>query len=177
MSIALANFQFKVITKVFANRLASIAPKIISPQQRGFIRGRHIQECICITSEAVNLLDYKTFGGNLVLKLDIKKAFDTLDWDFLLQVLQAVGFNSTFYRWITTILNSAKLSFAVNGRSVGFISCKRGVRQGDPLPPLLFFLAEDVLSRGIARLVESGAMATIHGPNRFASPQLCYVCR
>lgn len=82
--IALANLQFKVITKVLADRLATLAPRIISPQRRGFIRDRHIQECICITSEAVNLLDYNTFGRNLAIKLDIKKAFDTIDWNLLL---------------------------------------------------------------------------------------------
>lgn len=73
--IALANFQFKVITKI----LATIAPKIISEQRRGFIRERQITDCICVASEAVNMLDYKTFGGNLELKFDIKKVFDTID--------------------------------------------------------------------------------------------------
>lgn len=102
----------------------------------------------------VNLLDYKTFGGNLALKLDIKKAFDIVDWDFLLKVLQAYGFNSKFFHWISLILHSAKLSFSINGKSVGFISCKRGVRQGDPL---LFSLAKDVLNRGITQLVNCGA--------------------
>lgn len=95
-SIALANFQFKIITKVLANRLALIDPKIISHQQRGFIRERHIHECICKAAETINLLDYKTFGGNLALKLDIKKDLDTLDWDFLIKMLQAFGFNEKF---------------------------------------------------------------------------------
>lgn len=75
----MANFQFKVVTKVLADRLAITAPKIISEQQRGFIKGRHISECIFSTSEAINLLDSKAFGGNVALKFDIKKAFDTLD--------------------------------------------------------------------------------------------------
>lgn len=77
--IALANFEFKIITKVLAGRLAQIAPKIVSPQQKGFVKGRSIKECICVASEAANLLDYKAFGENLALKLDIRKAFDTLD--------------------------------------------------------------------------------------------------
>lgn len=168
--IALANFQFKVITKVLADRLAAIASRIISPQQRGFVRGRHIQDCICIASEAANLLDYKTFGGNLALKLDIKKAFDTIDWDFLLSVLQAFGFNSKFRKWINVILHSAKLSFSVNGKSVGYLACQRGVRQGDPLSALLFCITEEVLSRGISDLVRRGALSPITGPNGFQSP-------
>lgn len=94
--IALANFQFKIITKVQADRLASIAPKIISENQRGFIRSRKIQDCVCIASEAINLMDKKTFGGNLPIKLDVKKAFDTIDWNLLLKVLNSFGFNDTF---------------------------------------------------------------------------------
>lgn len=71
--IALANFQFKIITKVIADRLATIAPKIVSIQEKGFLRGRNISEFICMTSEAMKMLDYKTFGGNVALKLDIKR--------------------------------------------------------------------------------------------------------
>lgn len=77
--IALANFKLKIITKVMADRLAKIAPCIVSENQRGFIQGRHIGECICLTSEAINLLEKKSFGGSLALKIDIKKAFDTMD--------------------------------------------------------------------------------------------------
>ncbi|XP_019433790.1 PREDICTED: uncharacterized protein LOC109340533 [Lupinus angustifolius] len=94
--IALANFQFKIITKVLADRLAAIAPRIISNQQRGFIKERQIKDCICLASEAINMLDHKTFGSNLAIKLDIKKPFDTIEWTFLLDTLQAFGFNSKF---------------------------------------------------------------------------------
>lgn len=77
--IALANFKFKIITKILADRLSEIAPKIISPNQRDFIQGREIGDCICLASEGINLLDRKSFGGNLALKIDIRKAFDTID--------------------------------------------------------------------------------------------------
>lgn len=85
-STALANFQFKIITKILADRLVIIAPKIVSEQQRGFIKGHHISDFICIASEAVNMLDSKCFGGNVVLKFDIRKAFDTIDWCFSFDV-------------------------------------------------------------------------------------------
>lgn len=62
----------------------------------------------------LTLLDYKVFGGNVALKLDVKKAFDTIDWYFLLRVLKAFGFNSTFCSWIQPVLNSAKLSINRN---------------------------------------------------------------
>lgn len=148
--IALANFQFKIVTKILADRLAIITMRIISPEQRGFIRDRNISDCIILASEAVNVLDKKRFGGNVIMKVDIKKAFDTLDWHFLIAVLQRFGFSPVFTDWILNILHSARLSILVNGKAVGFFSCSRGVRQGDPLSPLLFCLAEEVLSRALS---------------------------
>lgn len=94
--IALANFEFKVITKIMADRLASVAAKIISKQQRGFIKRMSIVDCICTASEVINMLDHKSYGGNVALKFDIKKAFDTMNWYFLLQVLSSFGFDDIF---------------------------------------------------------------------------------
>lgn len=136
--IALANFKFKIISKVLADRLATIMPHITSKEQRGFIKGRNIKDCIYLTSEAVNLLQKKSYGGNIAFKIDISKAYDTLEWPFLLKVLHTFGFNSTFCGWIKEILESAMLSISVIGKQNGFFKCKRGVRQGDPLSPLLF---------------------------------------
>jgi len=98
--ITVANFKFKVISKILANRLASIMPAITSVRQRGFIRGKNIKDCICLASEAVNVLHKKTFGGNHAIKVDIAKAFDTLDWSFIIRVLKAYGFNDMFCKWI-----------------------------------------------------------------------------
>lgn len=159
-----------MITNVIVDRLALISPKVISMQQRGFVNGRQIFDCICTTSEDVNMLDYKSFGGNIALKFDIRKAFDTIDWNFLLNVLYAFGFNNTFCGWIKNILKSAKLSILVNGHPTGYFACKRGVRQGDPLSPLLFCLAEDALSRGITFLANSGALKPMSCPRNCAAP-------
>ncbi|XP_019422999.1 PREDICTED: uncharacterized protein LOC109332473 [Lupinus angustifolius] len=146
-----------------------IAARLISPNQRGFIKDRSIQDCICCASEAINLLDHKVFGGNLALKLDITKAFDTLDWKFLADTLTAFGFGGKFISWINSIMHSAKLSVVVNGKSYGYFSCSRGVRQGDPLSPLLFCLAEDVLSRGISNLCEENKISSIKGPRNLCT--------
>jgi len=156
--IALANFQFKIVTKILAERLAIISMRIVSPQQSGFVHDRNIYGCVILASEVINLLLTKQFGGNVAVKVDIRKAFDTMDWNFLLLVLKMFSFHSVFCDWIRDILHFAHLSVMVNGNIVGFFPCKRGVCQGDPLSPLLFCLAEEVLSRAIELDRVSGAL-------------------
>jgi hypothetical protein len=85
--ITLANFQFKIVTNNIADRLANITTRIISVEQRGFIRDRYISECVILAYEAINLLEKCQYGCNVALKVDIAKAFDTLDWNFLITVL------------------------------------------------------------------------------------------
>jgi len=131
--IALANFLFKIVTKIVADRLAGITTRIISMEQRGYVRDRNISDCIIIASEAINSLGKNQYGGNIALKVDIAKAFDTLDWNFLMMVLSNFGFSTIFVNWILIIINSARLSILVNGKAVGFFSCTRGV-------PLCFFV-------------------------------------
>ena len=168
--ISMSNFKFNVISKIIADRLAQVMPSIISKEQMGFIHDRNIKDCICIASEAANLLHNKAFGGNLALKIDITKAFDTLEWPFLLQVLKKFGFNDIFCTWIDVILKFAFLSISINGESHGYFNCTKGARQGDPLSPLLFCIAEDVHSRSLKKLVEIGKLKLIKGTINFNVP-------
>ncbi|XP_004301904.1 PREDICTED: uncharacterized protein LOC101292910 [Fragaria vesca subsp. vesca] len=138
--IALTDFVFKIIPKILALRLSSVSARIISPQQHAFVPGRNISNCILTTSECFNLLDSKGFGGNVAVKVDITKAFDTLSWDFLLHVLQAFGFNHTFVRWVCALLKSAKLSILFNGRQLHRISSPRGT-----IAPSHVLFADDVI--------------------------------
>ncbi|KAK2642188.1 hypothetical protein Ddye_023951 [Dipteronia dyeriana] len=167
--IVLGNFLFKISSKIFADRLAQVAARIISPQQFGFIRDRHIEDCIALSSDCVNVLHKKCYGGNEAMKIDIQKAFDTLNWKFLCRVLRAFVFSQTFMDWIVSILGSSRLSILINGSPTSYFSCSRGVRQGDHLSPLLFGLAEDFLSRLLSRMVESDQLLPISSPRGFSA--------
>jgi hypothetical protein len=90
-----------------------------------------------------------------------------------LKVLKQFGFNSIFCNWIKVILSSAYLSISINGSLHGFFNCTRGVRQGDPLSPLHFCLAEEVLSRGISKLVTDGNIELIKGARNTFVPSHC----
>ncbi|KAL6191890.1 hypothetical protein ACLB2K_038279 [Fragaria x ananassa] len=101
--IALANFIFKIIPKIISLRSTDIASRIISAQQHAFVKGRSISDCIMTTLECFNLLDNTCYRGNVAIKVDITKAFDTLSWDFLAPVLQAFGFHHVFVTWLHPI--------------------------------------------------------------------------
>lgn len=95
-------------------------------------------------------------------KLDISKAFDTLAWTFLLDVMRAFGFSENWRRWITTLLATATSRILLNGRPGRTIHHRRGVRQGDSLSPLLFILAIEVLDRLISRAKDDGLLRHIN---------------
>ena len=119
-----------------------------------------------MASENFNLLDYHSREGNMALKIDIKKAFDSMEWDFILEVLSCFGFSSLFYKWIHAIIISTKLSIIINGSPRGYFSCSRGLRQEDPLSPLLFCLAEEFLNRSLLKIMDNQVLSPMHSNSR-----------
>ena len=95
--ISLSNFCYKIITKILADQLSLITMKVISCNQFGYIRNRNISHCIAIASKGINMLDKCRFGGNMALKFDIQKAFDMMDWNFIIDVLEAFDFSLQFW--------------------------------------------------------------------------------
>lgn len=75
---SLEKLMFKINTKVLANRLSQVLPHIISKEQKGFINGRGIKDCVLLTYEVANLIHKRSLGGNFMLKVDTVKSFDTL---------------------------------------------------------------------------------------------------
>lgn len=159
--IIMSNFVFKIITNVLATRLGDISSRIVSQNQYGFVKGGVIHEAFALALEGVNMLNKKCFGGNFAMKVYIRKAFDTLDWDFLITVLSALGFGETFRIWIRNILQSARISLVTAACSRGYFEFSRGVRQGDPLSPILFDMVEDFLSHLLISQIQSGVLDTM----------------
>ncbi|KAK0589146.1 hypothetical protein LWI29_010290 [Acer saccharum] len=168
--IVLGNFLFKISSKILADKLSQVATRIVSPQQFGFIRDRHIEDCIALASNCVNVLHKKCYKGSVAMKIDIRRAFDTFDWKFLYRVLCAFCFSQIFMNWIDSILGSLRLSVLINGSPAGYFRCTRGVRQGDPLSPLLFGIAENFLSRLLSKMVASYHLLPISSLRSFSAP-------
>ncbi|CAN1221373.1 LINE-1 retrotransposable element ORF2 protein [Linum grandiflorum] len=146
--ISLCQFLYKIIAKILANRLSLVLPSIIGSHQTGFVRDRRITDNIIIAHELMHFLKRKTNGTShyLALKLDMEKAYDRIEWGFLFEMLRRLGFHISFITWVHACITSVSYSVNFNGRRVGFFKPSRGLRQGDPLLPLLFAIVSEGLS-------------------------------
>jgi hypothetical protein len=134
--------------------------KLVSYAQNAFIKRRCIHDNFLYAQRVIQLL-HKKKQSALFIKLDISKAFDSIGWTFLLEVLGALGFSRKWRDWISSILATSTSRVLVNGHLGENIRHARGLRQGDPLLPLLFVLAIDPLQRIIERAAHKGVLQPI----------------
>jgi len=143
--ISLLNCDYKILTKVLANRLQEALAEIISPDQTGYIKGRQIGENIRIIEDIINYTTLKNIKGYLVL-LDFEKAFDSVNIDFLKESLERCNFGENFRRWIEVLYTNVNSCVTNNGYASEFFPVTRGIRQGCPISAMLFIIVVELLS-------------------------------
>ena len=140
------NLDYKIATKVIANRLAKVLPDIISPNQTGYVNNRYIGENVRLISDVIDFTKAKQTQG-IALFLDFKKAFDSIEWEYLHKVLDVFNLKQVdFKRWVKVFYTDISSCVTNNGFASPFFNLKRGVRQGCPLSGLLFVLGIELLN-------------------------------
>ncbi|KAG7551508.1 Reverse transcriptase domain [Arabidopsis thaliana x Arabidopsis arenosa] len=154
--IACLNTVYKVISKLLSSRLKWLLPHVISSSQSAFMPGRLLAENVLLATEIVQGYNRKNIEPRAMLKVDIKKAFDSINWSFILSALKALGLPEMFIGWISECITTPTFSVSLNGNSSGYFKSSKGLRQGDPQSPYLFVLAMEVFSRLLQSRFEHG---------------------
>lgn len=160
--ISLCNILYKIVAKVLANRLKPILGELISESQSAFVPGRLISDNIMVAFEIHHYLKRKTQGKNgfMAAKLDLSKAYDRVEWNFLWAILEKMGFPAKWIDLIKVCITTVEYNILMEGNELGPIIPQRGLRQDDPLSPYLFIMVMEGLS---AMIQEQARKGTIHG--------------
>jgi hypothetical protein len=145
--LCLLNCIYKWFTKCLILRMEPIVSRIIHRSQTAFIKGREIMISILALHEILHETKCKGQTG-VVLKLDFEKAYDKVRWGFLMKCLRERerGCNNTLCRWIEKILHNGIVAVKINDHLGPYFQSYKGVRQRDPLSPLLFNVVADCLT-------------------------------
>ena len=124
--ISCCSVIYKCITKILANRLKEFLPAVVGKNQCSFVSRRNITDNILMAQELVRGYGRVNLSPRCAIKIDLQKAFDSLDWKFILEVLVALKMPRIFVEWIRTCLTGAMFSISINGGLVGYFKGARG---------------------------------------------------
>ncbi|XP_062114287.1 uncharacterized protein LOC133825346 [Humulus lupulus] len=145
--IACYNTLYKCISKMLCNRLKLVLPALISQNQGAFIKNRFLAHNVLILQDLLKGYNRRNISPRCIMKIDISKAYDSIDWNFLENLLNALCFPKRFIKWIMVCLRGSSYALVLNGSIQGQFQGARGLKQGDPISPLLFVMVMDYLTR------------------------------
>ncbi|GJZ47663.1 RNA-directed DNA polymerase, eukaryota [Tanacetum coccineum] len=159
--ISLIGSIYKIIAKILANRLVGVLGDIVNEVQSAFISDRQILDGPFILNEVIQWCKSKK-KQSLIFKVDFEKAYDSVRWDFLDDVLKKFGFGNKWRDWIQKCLRSSRGSIIINGSPTEEFQFFKGLKQGDPLSPFLFILIMESLHLSFQSVVDVGLFKGIH---------------
>ncbi|KAL0302797.1 UNVERIFIED_CONTAM: hypothetical protein Sangu_3077700 [Sesamum angustifolium] len=160
--ISCCNVLYKAITKIIVKRLQRVLPLLITYSQNAFVPGRSISDNILLAQELLAGYNQTRLPERCTLKVDIQKAYDSVEWDFMVEVLKLFNFPHQFIALIEQCISTATFSVSLNGSIHGFFKGGRGLRQGDPMSPYLFVLVMEVWNSLLRHRVQNAAHFQYH---------------
>jgi mannosylglycoprotein endo-beta-mannosidase len=179
--ISLIHSVAKLMSKVLSTRLAPSMPQTVGPHQSVFTRGRCLRDNFQLVQATARKL-HRLRRDAILLKLDITKAFDTVDWAFLLDMLAKLGFGHSWISMVCGLLGTASTHVVVNGAASDLIYNRRSLQQGDPLSPLLFNSVMDVLHLMIEKAATDGLLTSLannglrHRTSMYVDDVVIFLC-
>jgi hypothetical protein len=143
--ISLLNTDYKILAKLLANRMKEVLPSIIDNDQTGYLKNRYIRQNIRLL-EDISFFTEQTDKTGIILSIDFEKAFDSLNWNFLICTLKAANFGDNFINLIKMMYKNIESCVLNNGSTGRYFKLERGVRQGCPLSAYLFITAIETLA-------------------------------
>ena len=143
--ISLTNVDYRILAFVLAGRLQKVISSIVNHDQTAYIKKRYMGYNIRLVDDIIAHYDQAQKKG-LIFMADFSKAFDSLEWDFMLKTLDFFHFGPSFKQWVKTIYNSPICKIKNNGHLSEQVIMTRGIRQGCPASSLIFILAIEILS-------------------------------
>jgi hypothetical protein len=144
--ISLLNVSYKILAKSLQKRLQLMLSEVIDEDQSAFLPTRFILDNVLAQHEVIQWVR-ETKQDLVLLKLDFRKAYDTVHWDFLLAAMKKMGMPDHFINIVKMLLHDATSSVVINGEPTKPFPVQRGVRQGCPLAPYLFLVVAETLNR------------------------------
>ncbi len=146
--ISLTNCDYKIIAFILANRLQRVINEIVNEDQTGYIKKRFIGHNIRLVQDIIEYTENNNISGCLI-SLDFEKAYDSLEWDFMIETLKKFEFGDNFIRWVNILYTDPSMIFKNNGWLSSPVHPTRGIRQGCPFSCLLFILSAEIMACSI----------------------------
>lgn len=130
---------------------------MVDETQSSFVPGRHAVDNAIILQEIIHSMQYlKGSKGFMIIKLDLAKAYDRMEWPFIINILHDLGVPPNAVELISACISSPTMSINWQGQNTTSFSPTRGLRQGDPISPYLFVLGMERFGHCIRDSLECG---------------------